>query len=283
VGSHPLALANSLGNEYVDTLIFALQDPSERIRVVAAQRLANLGHRKSLGALLKLMASEVMEIRLEAHETLRRLTHSQLRFTPYASAAARRKQLRPWNEWFETKGRVATLHFPLKDFSIEEGRTLVCLYGQHKVVELDRTGKQVRELKGPGGPWGVQRLRNGNWLVAWYDAGTVEEYDLTNKVVWKKAGISAPWNAQRLENGNTLVVTSSEAIEFDPKGNRVWSAATKGSLTDAQRLSNGHTLLVDVSAGKIVEVDRKGKTVWELEGLSGPYRVQRLRNGNTLN
>ena len=64
------------------------------------------------------------------------------------------------------------------------GITLVADCLDHKVLELDKTGKVVRTLTGVKGPTDVERLPNGNYLVCDNTHKKVVEMTAKGKVVW---------------------------------------------------------------------------------------------------
>jgi hypothetical protein len=178
------------------------------------------------------------------------------------------------------------LRFPLEDRSATEvGRTLIALYTENRVIEIDHSGRQLMEIKGLQGPWGATRLDSGNLLVNWFSSHTVIEYGADGKEVWRKTGLNYPWSAQRLVNGNTLIACNDRVIEVATDGATVWEKVLSNHVADAHRLPNGITLalVMDHSGdGRAVEIDPSGVIVWEIGGLAQPYRIERLATGNTL-
>jgi outer membrane protein assembly factor BamB len=65
----------------------------------------------------------------------------------------------------------------------ESGTTLICLWNQGEVIEVDRAGKIVWSAKGMSSPRVAQKLPNGNVLVA--DNGGLKEYDKDAKLIWR--------------------------------------------------------------------------------------------------
>jgi hypothetical protein len=76
------------------------------------------------------------------------------------------------------------------------GRVLVPLYSQGKVVEFDAEGKKLWEADVVQ-PSSVARLPNGNVLVSSRNARAVVEIDRTGKEVWKHATDGLPMKASR--------------------------------------------------------------------------------------
>ena len=79
---------------------------------------------------------------------------------------------------------------------LPNGRVIVPLYNQNKVVEYDAEGKLLWEAAVTQ-PCSVVRLPNGNLLVACRNARTVLEIDRTGKEVWKQTTDGMPLKASR--------------------------------------------------------------------------------------
>ena len=269
------------------TLAGWLADKDPWVRYEAARALGNAGDRRALATLGELLSADDVLLRSHAAGMLRGLTRQSILFTAYDAPEDRQKQAAAWREWIAAGGETAELHFPVKSAeSVEVGRTLIALYNEHRVLEVDRDGKVLLELKGYNGPWGARRLPNGNLLVNWFSSHTVIEYDAENNEVWSVKLETYPWSAERLANGNTLIGLNQKVIEIDRDGKTVWEVSGLGEyMADADRLENGNTLIVCMSHskdGRVVEVDRAGEVVFEISGLKTPYRAQRLASGNTL-
>jgi hypothetical protein len=96
----------------------------------------------------------------------------------------------------------------------------------------------------PGDPEDVQLLDGGNILAALRTLGRVVEVDRLGKVVWELKDLKRPWSCQRIDNGNTLISESNgdRVVEVDRGGKVVWSYEVKYP-THAQRLPDGHTVI----------------------------------------
>jgi hypothetical protein len=123
----------------------------------------------------------------------------------------------------------------------------------------------------PGRAIDVQQLDNGNRLEA-YRIGRVVERDRQGEVVWELRGLAILSSVQRLNSGNTLVSQQdmpsvvdghrrSKVLELGPDGKVVWSHDIE-QPGHAQRLANGHTL-ISSNLEKVVEIDAAGRVVWE--------------------
>jgi HEAT repeat protein len=79
---------------------------------------------------------------------------------------------------------------------LPNGRVLVPLFGNSKVVEFDPDGKSVWEASVQR-PNSVTRLPNGHTLAASYNSMILVELDRSGKVVWEFKDGSRPWRAWR--------------------------------------------------------------------------------------
>ena len=79
---------------------------------------------------------------------------------------------------------------------LPNGRLLVPLYANSKVVEYDAEGKAVWEAN-VRYPTSAVRLANGNTLVASMGTQQVLELDRTGKPVWQQKVDGRPWRARR--------------------------------------------------------------------------------------
>ena len=93
----------------------------------------------------------------------------------------------------------------------KDGHYLVSFKGEHRVVELDGEGKELRSIQVPGDVHEVISLPKGHLLVTCGDGHKVIELDAKEKVVWELNENDLPGNTlrlmagcQRLPNGNTV-------------------------------------------------------------------------------
>ncbi len=181
---------------------------------------------------------------------------------------------------------------------LDDGRTLVAESGNARLVEVDASGRIVKEI-----PLTVDRpnphrdtrmvrkLRNGNYLVCQEGDGKVREYDPSGKVVWSYtldlAGRPASpghgpeghgtevFGAIRLPSGNTLIAggNNNRVIEVSPEGKSVWSLEQNelpgiqlAWVTTLHWLPNGNLIVGNCHAGpenpQLIEVTRDKKVVW---------------------
>ncbi len=179
---------------------------------------------------------------------------------------------------------------------LEDGTTMVAETGNKRIVEVDKSGKIVREVPltiGKPEPHRdtrmVRKLDNGHYLVCQEGDGKVCEYDAKGKVVWsytldldgrpRTGGHDGHGNevygAIRLKNGNTLIATGNgnRVIEVNAIGEVVWSIKQDELpgiklywVTTLQLLPNGNLIVGNCHAGQdnpqLFEVTRDKKVVW---------------------
>jgi len=181
---------------------------------------------------------------------------------------------------------------------LPDGLTLVAESGNRRIVEVDQSGKIVKEaplvVEHPEPHRDtrlVRKLANGHYLVCHEGDGTVREYDGDGKVVWSYAldltgrprspghgpeghGTEC-FAALRLPSGNTLIAcgNGNRVIEVTPAGQIDWSidqkelpGITLAWVTTLELLPNGNLIFGNTHAGEanpqLIEVTREKKVVW---------------------
>ena len=178
------------------------------------------------------------------------------------------------------------------------GVTMIAESGPARIIEVDRAGKLLHEVKlqvARPHPHRdtrlVRKLENGNYLVCHEGEGAVREYDPSGKVVWDypvplfgqaprpghgpEAFGNACFAAVRLPSGNTLISTGNghSVIEVTPAKEVVWSLKQDelpgiklAWVTTLQVLPNGNIVLGNCHAGRahpqVIEVTRDKRVVW---------------------
>jgi outer membrane protein assembly factor BamB len=178
------------------------------------------------------------------------------------------------------------------------GITMIAESGPARIIEVDRDGRVVFELKmqvAQPHPHRdtrlVRKLDNGHYLVCHESEGTVREYDGKGQVVWEytvplfgqqprlghgpEAFGNAVFAALRLPGGNTLISTGNghSVLEVTPAKKIVWSLKQDelpgiklGWVTTLQVLPSGHIVLGNCHAGpknpQIIEITRDKQVVW---------------------
>lgn len=79
---------------------------------------------------------------------------------------------------------------------LPNGRFLVCLYNNNKVLEIDTAGKVHWQVQVQT-PSSASRLSNGHTLVSSMDARRIVEFDRHGKEVWKQATQGRPFRVLR--------------------------------------------------------------------------------------
>lgn len=157
---------------------------------------------------------------------------------------------------------------------LENGNTMLAVSGATKIIEVNRDGKVVHEMKlqvqerHPHTDTRLVRvLDSGNYLVCHERDGKVVEYARDGKIVWSYL---VPMFGRKAENGHGL-----EAF-----GNKCYSAL---------RLANGNTLIGTGNGHSVIEVTPKKEVVWKLEQnelpgiqLAWVTTLQQLPNGNLV-
>jgi len=121
-----------------------------------------------------------------------------------------------------------------------------------------------------GGTFACQRLANGNTVVGENSAGRIVEVDRSGKIVFElKLPLCKPGShnnlrmVRKLDNGNYLVCHKDKALvrEYTPKGDVVFEAKVSHIAFSATRLPNGNTVAGHIDS--VTEFDSGGKVVWE--------------------
>jgi hypothetical protein len=153
---------------------------------------------------------------------------------------------------------------PIDVQRLENGNTFVVM--QHRLVELDRDGKELFALQRPHDICRARRLRGGD--VAFItNVGMLTRIDGKSQKEIKSFPVGQIGNLfgsfDVLPNGNVLVpqFQASRVVEFGADGQQVWSAYVAWP-TSVMRLPNGHTLAASQNHRRIVELDRAGREVW---------------------
>jgi len=165
---------------------------------------------------------------------------------------------------------------------LANGNTMVGENSAGRIVEVDKKGKIVFELKLPECQPGshnnlrmVRKLDNGNYLVCYKGKAMVREVTPAGKVVFEVKVSGVAFSAVRLANGNTVVGHINNVTEYDAKGKVVWQFDKKtlkdvkiGAICGIHVLANGNVVMGiygvvrgDDGAG-VLEVSRDKKLVW---------------------
>lgn len=280
-----LALAKALGPEALPELMPLLKHAESSLRLAAAEALADQGQRECLPVLIDLLESPVALQRHRSVIVLRAVTGQRFGFSPTAEEKSRAQAVAAWRNWQKEHGETARLIFPLPRKPIEQGRTLVCVWGSRLFMEVLENKGEVFSVAGFKCVWGCHGTPEGRRFVADAEQQAVFEYDSKGREIWSRTDLPGrPTSVEGLENGNVLVACSDSdrVVEIAPDGRLVWNFQIEGRPTTAQRLSSGHTIINLQNAGKVVEVDQQGNIVELVKGLDRSHTAQQLDNGNVL-
>lgn len=158
---------------------------------------------------------------------------------------------------------------------LEDGRLMIAESGPARIIEIDRDGKLLKEVKlkvthsHPHTDTRLARkLSNGNYLVCHEGDGFVREYDgKSSEIVWE---YEVPLFGKQPKGGH-----GPEAF-----GNKCFAAV---------RLPNGNTLITTGNGHSVIEVTRDKQVVWKIEQTDLPgitlawvTTLEVLPNGNYI-
>ncbi len=187
------------------------------------------------------------------------------------------------------KGEIlweTTIQEPLVAQRLTNGRTFIAT--PSKLLEVDRTGKEVWTYSYPEGPgiMKAQRLSNGDIALIvnpGIQRGTIEpifmrlnptaDKELTHFPVGQR---TSGGRIDVMSNGHILVPMRDDnrLVELDAAGKEVWKLDHPQPIS-AMRLANGHTLINSYQEFRTVEVDAAGKVVWEYKSDTRINRTYR--------
>lgn len=271
-------------NESIKMLHDLEEDSNELIRLPVVRHLANFGEASAVQSLLSLMASDDLQIRLEASKAIQSLTRQNFKYYAFEKQESREKALARWQEWLANQSEGMELHFPLEPVNNLLGRILLSDYSTGKVLELNMEGEVIWD-KVIANPWGVKGLPNGHRLVGLYTSSEIVEFDNEGQEVWRLSGLpDNPMGFDIRENGNLVIAcsTANKIVEYDREKNEVWSIDADGRPCDVQCLENGNVLVALMTSSEVVEFDASGERVWSIDTIASPLHVQRTDVGSTL-
>ncbi len=171
---------------------------------------------------------------------------------------------------------------------LPDGNVMIVECGTSRIIEVDRAGKIVKEIKLTTAPEiklhnqfrGTRKLANGHYLVCFKGEGKIVELDGDGKVLRQIKVPGDPHEVVPLPEGHLLITCGDghQVRELDAKENIVWELAendipgyTLRLMAGCQRLPNGNTVFcVYLGHGhigeqaQVIEVTRDKKIVWEV-------------------
>ena len=182
---------------------------------------------------------------------------------------------------------------------LPDGVTMIAESGPGRIIEVDRDGKLLKEVKlkvAKPDPHRdtrlVRKLDNGNYLVAHEGENAVREYDPPARSSGSTTSARRSTAPSACPNGNTLIGTGNghRVVEVDKAGKEVWSlnendipGVKLAWVTMVERLPNGNTLVVNCHAGpenpQIIEVTPDKKLVWSFKDFEHVRQLAARRAG----
>ncbi|MEI6645631.1 MAG: hypothetical protein WCP12_06305, partial [bacterium] len=219
----------------------------------------------------------------------------------------------PQDVWMLTNGNILTTHLRgvqevtrdrkvVWEFKVEspnevptcqplpDGNVLIGIVGECRLVEVNREGKIVHEVKlettekKPHAQFRLcRKTPEGTYLVPFTAEGAVREYDASGKMLHEFPRVPCPVGVLRLPNGNTLISAGGAVTEYDAKDIIVWRIDAEwfpdiqfGTLAGIQRRSNGNTVVCNWNTrdtggrvgAHIFEVTPDKRIVWQISGTN---------------
>jgi len=165
-----MALAATVGRPSGARIRPMLDDPDDRVALVAARTLADWGDRRCLRAYARLLNSMDLSVRWESVRALRHLTGQEFGYESHAALDQRTKAVSAWQDWLRGNMATAELKHPIQWLPILEGRTpefrshLVGRYGGDKASEaaVTRALRWLAERQRDNGSWEFEQLASAD-------------------------------------------------------------------------------------------------------------------------
>jgi outer membrane protein assembly factor BamB len=172
---------------------------------------------------------------------------------------------------------------------LPDGNVMIVECGTSRIIEVDRAGKIVKEIKLTTDPAvklhnqfrGTRKAANGHYFVCFKGEGKVVELDAAGKVLRELKVPGDPHEVVLLEKGGLLITCGDghKVLEFDAAGKIVWELNENDIpgnplrlMAGCQRLPNGNTVFANyLGHGHIgkqpqfFEITRDKKLVWSFE------------------
>src|SRR5579863_4463085 len=167
------------------------------------------------------------------------------------------------------------LNVPVFAIQLPNRNIMVVDQGNNRVIEIDRSSKEIvwsyGPKSGPGAlnnPNSAELLPNGHILIGDENNNRVIEITRDGAIVWQyDKGLSAAAFASRLPNGDTLITDSSHSrvIEVNPNKKIVFEYFTNSDAgsnsaplpTNAVQLTNGAIMIADQFNNRVLMINPK--------------------------
>jgi len=154
---------------------------------------------------------------------------------------------------------------PTAAVRLPTGNTLICDYGNDRVIEVSPGGDVVWSVKA-GGAMDCSRGMRGRTLIAENYSSRLVELDAAGKQAWQAAGLTDVMDALRQDDGNTLVLCGSEELalrKIAADGSVLWEVkgSPKGFSRPARILPAGkdRVLVLEPAQRRLTILDNHGR------------------------
>lgn len=274
------ALCGAPSPEALPSVRKLLTDPDALVRARVAQSLARARDREAIPVLIALIGELPAEQAQPIEDYLRSLASDR---PPSVEGTDRRKRQETWSAWWTANAT----RIELPERSQVPSRPLLLGYTlliqNNQVIELDQAGKVRWTLTGLGNAYDAQVLPRDRVLVAEYGVSRVSERNLQGEILWQHLLPASPVNVQRLSSGNTFIATRDQLLEVDRAGKEVY-ALTRPSpdVISGWRTPQGQIVCL-TNQGLCIWMDQAGRELRQFR-LQGTLRFgnQLLPNGHLL-
>jgi HEAT repeat protein len=176
--------------------------------------------------------------------------------------------------------------YPVGVQRLRNGNTLIVCYGQPpKILEVDRTGRELYSIVRNDGVTAARKLRDGS-IVCVTSQRTVLRLDTAGKErksfpVPAVKSFTVPAVADSgvdiLPNGHVLVCVNrmNKVLEYDGDGKVTWEASVPWPMAACRLPGGGALAAVHSGQPQLLELNREGKTVGEVPTDSNTFRLRR--------
>lgn len=252
--------------EFKDTYAKLLEDKDPQVRLRMGLAFVQKQDKTAMPVLIALLSELPRDNVWKVEDVLYGVAGEKApEATQGTDDAGRKAYRKAWEEWWAANGKDLDLK-KVAAAQEQKGFTLVCQYetGAGKVsgsvYEVDKEGKQRWKIPNLAYPIDAQYVGDDKVLITEYNGRTVSERNSKGEVIWQKAVEGIPQGARRLPNGNTLIITRTNLVEVNAKGENVKTINPPGggNIYSAGRFLNGDIGIVN-QQGQFVRMDAAGK------------------------
>ncbi|HND54419.1 MAG TPA: PQQ-binding-like beta-propeller repeat protein, partial [Pirellulaceae bacterium] len=155
---------------------------------------------------------------------------------------------------------------PIRAWSAEPltgGGTLLAVFEEQRIVELNRTGEIVWEFSGIAATR-AKPLPDGRILATDFSAARIVEIDRQKNVAWSLATPEGAFDVERTAHGHTFYGCANLIREVTPDGRVVGQWPVSGRLNGLQVLADGRMLIANFGGNEVALLNRDGSVAWRL-------------------